>query len=226
MDAASIPETIRTIIDQAGGLGLRGAFTYIGARQFRYRCAQAEGEYRSGFRSRLTSEGGPPRVEFDVGLMARVNGKPGRAWTLIIVYEPDDTYTLVRREERTQMTVQYGPTIKRTCGSVRSSLPTPASLATARSEAAGTTYRDPQGPARFVRAVQRLPAQGGRRVRLDDMPNTCESPHASLRREQAKCADWLEPKGNVVGCRLNRWRHTDTMTTGAKAGAKSFLSFE
>ena len=23
-----------------------------------------------------------------------MNGKPGRAWTLIIVYEPDDTYTL------------------------------------------------------------------------------------------------------------------------------------
>ena len=94
MDAASIPETIRTILDQAGGLGLRGAFTYIGAQEFRYRCARAEGEYRSGFRSRLTSEGGPPRVEFDVGLQARVNGKPGRAWTLIIVYEPDDTYTV------------------------------------------------------------------------------------------------------------------------------------
>ena len=26
--------------------------------------------------------------------MARVNGKPGRAWTLIIVYEADDTYTV------------------------------------------------------------------------------------------------------------------------------------
>jgi hypothetical protein len=39
MELASVPETIRTIIDQAGGLGLRGAFTYIGAHNFRYRCA-------------------------------------------------------------------------------------------------------------------------------------------------------------------------------------------
>ena len=47
MDLASIPETIRTIIDQAGGLGLRGAFTYVGARQFRNRCARPDGAYRS-----------------------------------------------------------------------------------------------------------------------------------------------------------------------------------
>ncbi len=94
MEPASIPETIRTIIDQAGGLGLRGAFTYIGASQFRYRCARPDGEYRSAYPSRLTSEAGPPRVDFDMGLEARVNGKPGRAWTLIIAYEPDDTYTV------------------------------------------------------------------------------------------------------------------------------------
>ena len=56
MEPASIPETIRTIIAQAGGLGLRGAFTYLGARQFRYRCARPEGEYRSAYPSRLTSE--------------------------------------------------------------------------------------------------------------------------------------------------------------------------
>ena len=62
MDAASLPETIRTIIDQAGGLGLRGAFTYIGASQFCYRCAEPHGEYRSASPSRLTSENGPPLV--------------------------------------------------------------------------------------------------------------------------------------------------------------------
>ena len=94
MDPDSIPETIRTIISQAGGLGLRGAFTYIGAHGFRYRCARSEGEYRSAYSSRLTSEGGPPRVDFDVGLGARVNGKPGRAWTLIIAYEPNDVYSV------------------------------------------------------------------------------------------------------------------------------------
>ena len=94
MDAASIPETIRTIIDQAGGLGLRGAFTYVGARQFRYRCAQPDGEHRSAYTSRLASEDGPPRVDFNVGLQFLVNGRPGRKWTAVIAYEPDDVYSL------------------------------------------------------------------------------------------------------------------------------------
>jgi hypothetical protein len=94
MEPASIPETIRTIIAQAGGLGLRGAFTYIGARQFRYRCARPEGEYRSAYPSRLTSEDGPPRVDFDVGLHFLVNGKPGRKWSVVIAYEPDDLYSV------------------------------------------------------------------------------------------------------------------------------------
>jgi hypothetical protein len=94
MDLASVPETIRTIIEQAGGLGLRGAFAYIGAQQFRYRCAQAEGEYRSAYPSRLTSENGPPRVDFDVGLHFLVNGRRGRKWAMVIAYEPDDLYSV------------------------------------------------------------------------------------------------------------------------------------
>jgi hypothetical protein len=94
MQPASLPETIQTIIAQTGGFSFRGAFAYVGAHRFRYRCAQAEGEYRSSQLSRLISEDGPPRVEFEVGLEARVNGKPGRAWTLIIAYEPDDLYTV------------------------------------------------------------------------------------------------------------------------------------
>jgi hypothetical protein len=139
MDLASIPETIRTILDQAGGLGLRGAFTYIGAQDFRYRCDQAEGEYRSGFRSRLTSEGGPPRVEFDVGLMARVNGKPGRAWTLIIVYEPDDTYTLwlveghARRKAESMVLAcvldVYCDTLQSVIEEARTTAPSPSTMA-------------------------------------------------------------------------------------------------
>ena len=94
MDLASVPETIRTIIEQAGGLGLRGAFAYIGAQQYRYRCVQQEGEYRSAYPSRLTSEGGAPRVDFDVGLHFLVNGKPGRRWSMVIAYEPDDLYSV------------------------------------------------------------------------------------------------------------------------------------
>ena len=94
MDLASVPETIRTIIEQAGGLGLRVAFAYIGAQQYRYRCVQQEGEYRSAYPSRLTSEGGAPRVDFDVGLHFLVNGKPGRRWSMVIAYEPDDLYSV------------------------------------------------------------------------------------------------------------------------------------
>jgi hypothetical protein len=94
METRSLPETIRTIIAQAGGLGLAGAFTYVGASQFTYRCPQAEVEYRSSRPSRLVSEAGLGFVDYEVGLQTRVNGKRGRAWTLIIAYEPDDTYTV------------------------------------------------------------------------------------------------------------------------------------
>ena len=34
METRSLPDTIRTIIAQAGGLGLSGAVTYVGASQF------------------------------------------------------------------------------------------------------------------------------------------------------------------------------------------------
>ena len=94
MDLNLIPETIRTIIAQAGGLGLRGAFVYIGASKLTYRCAESVNEYRSGRPSRLITDHGTAFVDFEVGLSCLVNGKPGRAWTLVIAYEPDDTYTV------------------------------------------------------------------------------------------------------------------------------------
>jgi hypothetical protein len=68
MEPDSLPETIRTILFQAGGLGLRGAFTYIGASQLRFRCARADGEYRSAYQSRLVTKDGKPHVDFDIGL--------------------------------------------------------------------------------------------------------------------------------------------------------------
>ena len=94
MKLESLPETVQAIIAQAGGLGLRGAFTYIGASAFSYRCAEALGEYRSSRPSRLISECGQGFIDYEVGFQCRVNGKRGRAWTLIIAYEPDDTYTV------------------------------------------------------------------------------------------------------------------------------------
>jgi len=33
-------------------------------------------------------------VDFEVGVGCFVNGKRGRKWTLVIVYESDDTYTV------------------------------------------------------------------------------------------------------------------------------------
>jgi hypothetical protein len=94
MKLESLPETVQAIIAQAGGLGLRGAFTYIGASAFSYHCAEALGEYRSSRPSRLVSEGGQGFVDYEVGLQCRVNGKRGRAWTLIVAYEPTDVYTV------------------------------------------------------------------------------------------------------------------------------------
>jgi hypothetical protein len=94
MKPDTVPETVQAIIAQAGGLGLSGAFTYVGASQFTFRCAEIVGEYRSGRPSRLMSEAGLGFVDYEVGLQARVNGKRDRGWTLIIAYEPDDTYTV------------------------------------------------------------------------------------------------------------------------------------
>ena len=47
METRSLPETIRTIIAQAGGLGLAGAFKHVGTSQFTYRCVESEGKCRS-----------------------------------------------------------------------------------------------------------------------------------------------------------------------------------
>ena len=94
MDPKSLPETIRTITEQAGGLGLHGAFTYMGASKFVYRCAQSEGECRSGRPSCLKTEGTTTFVVFKVGLSCKVNGKSSRSGSLIITCEPDDTYTV------------------------------------------------------------------------------------------------------------------------------------
>ena len=94
MKASKVPETIRTIIGQAGGMGLQGPFTYIGAHDFGYKCAEPEGEYRSGYMSKLVSKGGLGNVDFEVGLRFKVNGKPGKNWVMIIAYEPDDTYSV------------------------------------------------------------------------------------------------------------------------------------
>ena len=94
MKVDTLPETIATILLQIGGFGIHGAFAYIGAEPIRYRCPRLQGECRPDEPSRLVTQGSVPSVEYGVGIEARVNGRRGRAWTLIIAYEPDDTYTV------------------------------------------------------------------------------------------------------------------------------------
>jgi hypothetical protein len=94
MNSKTLPDTIQAIIAQAGGPSLHGAFVYIGAHDYTYRCAEMHGEFRSGQRSRLVKRDGVTVIDYEVGLQCRVNGKRGKDWTLIIAYEPDDTYTV------------------------------------------------------------------------------------------------------------------------------------
>jgi hypothetical protein len=87
---SEVPDTIRTIIEQCGGMGLRGAFVYVGAQEFNYKCPNVRGECR-GSRSEVTKEG---LVDYGVGLTFKVNGKRGANWRMMIAYEPDDTYSV------------------------------------------------------------------------------------------------------------------------------------
>ena len=84
MELKSLPETIRTIVEQAEGFGLTGAFAYIGANHFAYRCTCPTGECRPDHSSKLTTEDGSAFFDYEVGLSCRGNGKRGRGWTLII----------------------------------------------------------------------------------------------------------------------------------------------
>lgn len=89
--APAVPYTIRTIIEQMGGRGLRGALVYCGAHQLTYKCPRVEMEARPGSRSCVTPEG---LLDYEVGLTFRVNGKHRQHWTMLVAYEPDDTYSV------------------------------------------------------------------------------------------------------------------------------------
>jgi len=107
-----LPDTIRSIIDQMGGTGLRGALVYVGASKLTYKCPEPRGECRPDHTSRRT-EGGEGLIEFGVGLSFSVNGKRGEGWKVIVAYEPDDTYTvwLWKRIRRPRYTGQVGEVI-------------------------------------------------------------------------------------------------------------------
>jgi len=101
------PYTISTIIQQAGGMGLQGAFCYIGASNLTYKHPSyyREHECRPSAESSVSPEHGG--IEHEVGIMFKVNGKRGQGWHMAVCYEPDDTYTvyllkLASRKERTE----------------------------------------------------------------------------------------------------------------------------
>lgn len=87
----TVPETIETMIQQLGGRNINSATCYVGAHNISWKCAESEGEYRSGFRSHVRDDG---LINWDVGLFFRVNGKKGQGWFMVVAYEGDDTYTV------------------------------------------------------------------------------------------------------------------------------------
>jgi hypothetical protein len=97
-----IPYAIRTIVQQVGGCGVHGALAYVGADHLCFKCPPSETEYRPSQRSEVMPNG---LLSYEVGLAFRVNGKRRQHWTMLIAYEPDDTYTvyLWRRPSRTQL---------------------------------------------------------------------------------------------------------------------------
>lgn len=102
------PYTIRCIIDQSGGFGMRGAFAYVGASHFNHKCKDVEHECRPSKQSELRTDPSKPWpfVDFEVGLMFKVNGKRDEEWHMVVTYEPDDTYSvwLVRGDAKRQGT--------------------------------------------------------------------------------------------------------------------------
>jgi len=125
------------------------------------------------------------------------------------------------------MIVQYGKTsVRRTCGSVRSSLLAPARLATVGSEAAETTYLRP-----WTRRLPRgsLPScerQCGLRVRLKDKSNTSELPCGTVNSHEPKALTGSSQNGIRSVAPPMHWSTRTFRPSVWWAGTKSFMSRE
>ena len=73
--------------------GMVGALNYVGGHElfFNHPTNGRDHECRSSFRSHFADSG---KLNYEVGLSFRVNGKPGEHWQMTIAYEPDDSYTI------------------------------------------------------------------------------------------------------------------------------------
>lgn len=86
---SALPDTIQTMIDQMGGRGTRGAFTYVGAQNLMYNQKTKEGTPNE---TRYFPEHGT--FDVDTGLTFNVNMGKGSQWKMIVAYQPSDTYSV------------------------------------------------------------------------------------------------------------------------------------
>ena len=115
------------------------------------------------------------------------------------------------RREVAQVTVNYERNdIASTCGSVRSSLATPARLATVGSEAVATTYLGQLARRQLRRSLCGCQRQRSRRARLDDTLNASELPQASLQPNEPKALTGSGQNGMQWVARLFDSEHTDS----------------
>ncbi len=116
--------------------------------------------------------------------------------------------------------------IKRTCGSVRSSLSALAWLATAGSEAAETTHLHSLSEETTVRKSPRPQALCGLRARLDDTSKLVELPQAPRTCTEPKTLKGSNQKVSQSAVPTDYLGHTDNETAGVEAGANSSMLLE
>ena len=129
------------------------------------------------------------------------------------------------RHEVNPMIVRYEKYVRRTCGSVRSSLSAPARLVTVGSEAAETRFPSLRGK-RLPRG--RLQTESVSLVLgIGWMTGPTYVNCRSHRQFQgAKDADRLQPKTATQPDALRNKEHADTTAAGGEAGAKSSVSLD
>ena len=116
--------------------------------------------------------------------------------------------------------------VRRTCGFVHTSPSASARLATVGSKAAETTYFRSMGRGDGREVVSATASvKGGRKVRLNDMPNVSKLLQVPSNLKEPKA---LTGSNQKVRSRLPHadLRHTNVMAAGAKTGANSFGSSE
>ena len=116
--------------------------------------------------------------------------------------------------------------VRRTCGSVRSSLSAPARLVTVESEAAETASLHRCDEEISARRFPRLRASVWSEGRLDEMPNASELPTGIVNSKEPKTLRGSGQNRQRSRCSILSMEHTDIQTAGVEAGANPFVSLE